>query len=287
MIDLNELQVFYWVGKLGGVGAAARKLQVTQPAVSHRLRALEKELGRKLYGRVENRIVLTEAGESLLRSCSPALESLANVDASVRDRPAGLEGLVRIVALSEFAKVFLLPRLRRFLARHPRVRFAMEYRAPYEMPPLLLERRADIIFGKELQAKPQVEARRVFTEEYVLVGPKPARRFSWKDLETLSWLSCRSEDNYWHELQQRVIRQGARLPAPVVEIVDIESLIALAAEGAGYALVPLHAVRLRRAPGLAIHKLPGPPIKEEILACRLRTVPLGAAAAAFWDEVVA
>lgn len=287
MIDLNALQVFYWVGKLGGVGAAARKLQVTQPAVSHRLRALEKDLGRKLYGRVENRIVLTEAGESLLRSCSPAFESLAGVDASVRERPAGLEGLIRVVALSEFSKAFLLPRVQRFLARHPRVRFSMEYRAPYEMPPLLLKREADVIFAKEVQAKPQVETRRVFTEEYVLVGPKPARRLSWKELEALPWLSCRSEDNYWHELQRRLIREGGRLPAPAVEIVDVESLIVLAARGVGYALVPLHAVKLRREPGLAIHRLPGAPIKEEILACRLRTVPPGEAARAFWDEVVA
>ncbi|MBI3550579.1 MAG: LysR family transcriptional regulator [Elusimicrobia bacterium] len=287
MIDLNALQVFATVAKTGGVRAAARRLEVTQPAVSQRLRALERSLGAKLYGRAENRLVLTEAGQNLLAACQSSLDCLVRLDSRLMARPQELQGVVRLISLSEYSKASLLPKIQRFRKDHPGVRFMMEYRPPSEMLPMLFRQEADVIFTKENPGKPQVEARAVFTEEYVFVGPRPRRRISWEDLGRLPILSCRSEDAYWYEFQDRLAKRGIRLPPPAIEVAEFESLFRMAGAGLGYVLAPLHAVRLRATPGLAIHELPFRNIKERIFACRMRTVDPGPAAKAFWERAVA
>ena len=282
-MDLNAIDVFCRVAALGGVGAAAREMRVTQSAVSQRLRSLERSLGRKLYGRAENRLVLTEHGRQLLAACQPELDRLRAAESLLKGSEAHLRGRIRIVALSEFSKVFLLERIKRFSAAHPAVAFSMEYRSPAEMPALLLGDEADLMFTNEPPAKKQLEIVPGFTEEYVLAGPKPARSFSWTDLAGLPWLSCRSQDNSWFEFVETLARNGVRLPRPTVEIADIESLLTLAAQGLGYTLVPRHAMELRTFPGLAAHRIPRWKNEETIYFCRLKTVPMGPALQAFWD----
>jgi len=75
VVDHGALYVFYQVSRLGGVNAAARELQVTQSAVSQRLASLERSIGRKLYGRIGNRVHLTEDGRKLYSSCRDAFSS--------------------------------------------------------------------------------------------------------------------------------------------------------------------------------------------------------------------
>ena len=63
----NKLYTFLAVAETGNVSAAAKKLNLTQPAASQHIRALEQELGTKLYVRAENGINLTNTGEIVLK----------------------------------------------------------------------------------------------------------------------------------------------------------------------------------------------------------------------------
>src|SRR5687767_10816079 len=123
-LDIAALHVFYLSAKLGGVGAAARALRVTQPAVSQRLASLERSVGRKLYGRVGRGSQLTEDGRRLYASCRDAFALLESAEAALTgtaDEP--LAGTVRVTALSEAGKAFVLPALLEFRRRHPAVAF--------------------------------------------------------------------------------------------------------------------------------------------------------------------
>ena len=64
-IDLVLLQTFHEVARLGSVTGAAKQLGRSQPAVSHRLRALEAELGVPLFEKVGRRLKLTDYGRRL------------------------------------------------------------------------------------------------------------------------------------------------------------------------------------------------------------------------------
>ena len=65
--DLRQLRAFAAVHDTGSVSAAARKVSLTQPALSRRISELESALGVRLFDRAGGRLRLTSEGESLLR----------------------------------------------------------------------------------------------------------------------------------------------------------------------------------------------------------------------------
>jgi DNA-binding transcriptional LysR family regulator len=287
MIDLGALHVFYWVSRVGGVRAASRELFVTQPAISQRLKLLERQLGLKLYGRAGNKLVLTDDGRKLFEASRPAFEMLLSMESLMEGKGSELSGYIRIAALSEFSKAFLLPKIERFRAKHPGVKFHIEYRHAYEMLGFLSKHEVDLAFTNEPHGSPQIEAVPGFEEEIVCVGPGPSRRLSWNDIGRVPWLSCGSEDNVWFEFERQAAKHGVELSQPAVQVAEMESILTLAAQGRGYALAPRHALKLRSVPRLAIHRLPLPPFKRPIYFCRLKTVPMGRATQAFWDYLSA
>lgn len=286
MLDLGALRAFYFVGRFGGVGAAARELKVTQPAVSQRLSVLERSVGKKLYGQAGRKIVLTEDGRRLFEACRQAFDVLGAAEAALDGRSeTPILGVVRIAALSEVSKSWLLPKVRVFLKKHPGTSFEVEYRLPYEMLNSLMRHDADFVVSNEPFRRPQVELVPVFKETIVCVGPGPSRSLAWSQLETLPWIGYGTEDPMWSEFEHEASRHGAHLPKPVLSVADVESVMRLAADGAGYALVPVHSLPLRALKGLVTHRLPTKELSRPIYLCRLKTVPMGRAAAEFWKEL--
>jgi LysR family glycine cleavage system transcriptional activator len=76
---LNALKSFESAARTGSYVAAAAELNVTPAAVSQQVRHLETFLGRKLFTRFNNRIVLTDAGQSIFAGITPALEDIATL----------------------------------------------------------------------------------------------------------------------------------------------------------------------------------------------------------------
>ena len=70
MIDLRNIETFFWVATLGGFRAAAEKLSATQPAISQRIASLESDLGVRLFDRDVRGIKLTAKGRELLSTPS-------------------------------------------------------------------------------------------------------------------------------------------------------------------------------------------------------------------------
>ena len=80
-METRLLKMFCAVAETGGLVTAGRKLHLTPSALSHSLKALETDLGCRLFERVGKRMVLNQAGEQLLaqvRGPLAALESAAN-----------------------------------------------------------------------------------------------------------------------------------------------------------------------------------------------------------------
>jgi DNA-binding transcriptional LysR family regulator len=116
--DLGRVLAFYEVARTGSVGAAALRLGRSQPAISHRLRGLARELGVEPFELVGRRLVLTPAGRELFGRVEHIValaRDLAPDRAGVRE----LRGRVRVGTLPTVA-AHLLPRpFSALLARHP------------------------------------------------------------------------------------------------------------------------------------------------------------------------
>ncbi|WP_322921445.1 LysR family transcriptional regulator [Nocardioides renjunii] len=109
-LDLRRLLIFREVAVAGSLGAAARSLGWTQPAVSQQVRALERELGCPLVLRTSKGVVPTAAGELVLARAQRIAEEVDALRGELAERAAGARSVVRIAAYPS-ASATLIPRV--------------------------------------------------------------------------------------------------------------------------------------------------------------------------------
>lgn len=119
MDRLNAMQVFRAVVDSGSFSAAARRLDIGQPAVSKTVAALEERLGVRLLVRTTRQQTLTEAGRRFYERSGIALDEVDAAEAAARDEAASLSGTLRVSAPPLYASAQIIPRLETFLAAHP------------------------------------------------------------------------------------------------------------------------------------------------------------------------
>jgi len=128
-INLDSLQLFIDLVETGSFSRAAEKNFVSQSAVSQRIRALEKEYGQTLLerGQGRGRVTPTAAGDTLYQGAKPLLQSAAALDAQIRQLSDEIAGTVRVATVYSVGLHALPPRLKPFLAAHPRINVHLEY----------------------------------------------------------------------------------------------------------------------------------------------------------------
>jgi DNA-binding transcriptional LysR family regulator len=117
--NVSDLIAFLAVARTGSFTQAAQQLGVSQPALSHALKELERRLGLRLLNRTTRSVSTTEAGERLLRTIAPHFDGIeAGLAAltELRDKPAGT---VRITIGDQPAESILLPAVARLLPVYP------------------------------------------------------------------------------------------------------------------------------------------------------------------------
>src|SRR5580700_2112828 len=116
---LDALAVFAAIGAERNFTKAAAKLGVSQSALSHTLRRLEARLGVRLLTRTTRSVAPTEAGERLLDTLKPALDSIGTKLTSLgelREKPAGT---IRITTGEHAATTVLWPAIEKLLPNYP------------------------------------------------------------------------------------------------------------------------------------------------------------------------
>ena len=119
MDRLATMETFVRVVETGSFSAAARALNVGQPAVSKAVAQLEERLGVRLLIRTTRRLSPTEAGQSFYDRAKRAIEEADEADLTARGAGASLTGRLRVSAPVTFARLHVVPRLPKFLAAHP------------------------------------------------------------------------------------------------------------------------------------------------------------------------
>src|SRR5262245_12230776 len=116
---LNALRAFEAAARHMSLTKAASELHVTQAAVSHQVKSLERHIGVGLFRRLPRGLLLTEAGQKLLPELREAFARI--VRAVERLETSGRGGTLSISLLTTFALSWLVPRLPRFQALHPEI----------------------------------------------------------------------------------------------------------------------------------------------------------------------
>lgn len=124
--DLNNLYFFAKVVDFGSYTAAAKALGLQTSKLSRRIAALETELGVRLINRTTRRLSLTEAGKTFHRHCLALLDEAQAAKDAMSQILASPQGLVRMSCPTGLLQGGVADILARFLAKHPRVRIALD-----------------------------------------------------------------------------------------------------------------------------------------------------------------
>lgn len=120
--NFSDLMAFIAVARAGSFTRAAAQLQVTQPALSYNVRALEAKLGVRLLMRNSRSVAPTAAGQRLLDRLAPEFDEIeAEIRAlsDLRERPVGT---IRITAIDYAIRSTLWPKLLKFLPHYPDIK---------------------------------------------------------------------------------------------------------------------------------------------------------------------
>jgi LysR family transcriptional regulator, regulator for bpeEF and oprC len=119
MDKLRSLQYFIAAAECGSFSQAARRFEVSIPAVAKLVAALERDLGVALFERSPQGLVLTAHGGAYLEQCRPAVEMLDGAEEEVRASTSRPRGVLAIGVQHLIANTVLAEALPRFHARYP------------------------------------------------------------------------------------------------------------------------------------------------------------------------
>lgn len=193
-MDLHKLRGFFAVVKYNGFTNAARRLRLSQPAVSLQVRSLERELGLQLLDRASRRIVLTRQGEVLYEHAQRLFEAEEDLNRVLWD-PKRLESSRLTLATNQSVAAHILPqKLAVYTVQLPNVEITIHNLSTREVLEGVLEGSIDVGVVLIDPGHPALEARPVIPYDMVLVTPRDhplgtRRRISLKDIAAYPLIS--------------------------------------------------------------------------------------------------
>lgn len=168
-INLRALRGFHEIVSTGSVTEAARRMGLSQPAVSRLLAQLEQQIGFELFFRDHGRLVPTQDGLLLFEEVDLSLGSVERVFSLIRDIADYRVGQLKLVAPPSFSEGVLPDIVAAFLQRFPRVRLSIDSRSIETSKAMIATRAADGGFVKLPLDRPDLRSESVVTSATVCV----------------------------------------------------------------------------------------------------------------------
>lgn len=256
-MPLPYLETFSKAAELGNFTAAAKELGLTQAAVSQRIHALEKILKKPLFQRQHGRGLLTEAGKLLYSYAQRILELHAEARRDILGQDAARGGELLIAASSIPGEHLLPALLARFGEQHAEVHTRVRVSDSLEV--LAQVERGDVHLGfvGRKTDNPRLEFRFLARDQLVLIVPashplRRRKRISIQQLTTQPLILREAGSGQRHAFEQSLEQAGHALTdcRIALELGSNEAIKAAVLEGAGAAVLSIHAVHKEIDAGL-------------------------------------
>ncbi|MBY8339730.1 LysR family transcriptional regulator [Streptomyces spinosirectus] len=255
-MELRQMAVVVAVAEEGGFTAAARRLHVVQSAVSGTVRALEHELGARLFLRTTHRVTLTPAGRAFLSFARTALGAAEEARAAVALAQEELSGEVT-VGVMQGLYAGLAPGLAAFHREHPGVAVRLRQAPADAIPRDLRDGTVDLaVVALDAARLRGLATRALAQEEMVLVTAAAEARLPERTVTLaeavalplvdfpLGWAIRTSVD--------RALRSAALERATTFEVNDVLGATDLVRHGLGVCILP--ASLAARFPDLSVRR---------------------------------
>ena len=286
-MEFRELRTFCIVAKLGSISAAARSLNLGQPAATKHLKKLEDELGVELLFRGRRPIQLTAAGTALLEVASPLVEGIGALESFTYD----LEHIrpVTIAAPSVLIAQVLHEPVTTFRQKHPKNLLRLWSRRETDILRMVAEGEADLGILPTADVPIGYDFSPLFTLERVLIASKghpvsPHGDPTFSGLARWPMVMLSTLSRTRRLLDDAFEKRGLRWDL-VVETDSIEAIKKYVAGGTGISVLPDITLSAGDAAELDIYPLTNLLIPEQVGVVTLKGKPLSSPAQNFRDEL--
>ena len=250
-VELRHLQLVEAITAEGSVTRAAERLNVTQSAISHKLREIEDRLGTPLFLRVNRRLALAPAGERLLASARRVLADIRAAEEDIARLASHQDGVIRISTSCYTCYSWLPPLVAPFHRRYPRVGVEIVPEVTRGAAEALLERRIDLALVHDTRRDARIQLTPVFDDEIVVITPK-GHALAKKAFVVAADLAnenvilhAPADDSFF----ARQLRTAGVRPRKFSHVTLTEAIVELVRAGLGVSAVPRWTVA--RAGGIA------------------------------------
>ncbi len=280
---IKELAYVIAVAEKGNVSKAAESLFISQPSLSRFIKDLENRLGVTLFQRINNRLILTYAGEKYVETAKKITELYARLEQELSGVNNELSGRLRI-GCAMLRMAYNMPAiLKTFINRYPKVDIQLyEHYTAKGIEDLLLSGDLDlaIINPRKL---PKLIYIPFFEEELLLAVPasqmlaskgvvKAGFKYPWLDIRLLHnqpYISLNGEQSIASKALE-IFSQNRITPSTILRVKSVETAFRMAEVGLGCAIIQETVARFSKVPSPPLLFSFGDPITKWELAIAYR-----------------
>lgn len=251
--DIRSIQAFIVVAREGNVSRAAKKLHLTQPAVSLQLKRLSEDTGLTLFSRTAKGIDLTADGELLLKKAERVMDSLADFSQAAQRLSGEVNGKLRIGTIVDPDFIRLGQLLAGLVYTYPEIQTELTHGVSGEVIRWLRKERVDAgfylspIYDDDVNTTVTVNTsliaginlRKLTEFNYKIVTPREwvaeTENASWSELARLPWIGTPEDSVHSRLLKEIFLKHNCK--QNIVAQVDQEpSMVAMVRSGVGLCL---------------------------------------------------
>jgi DNA-binding transcriptional LysR family regulator len=276
-MELRQIRSFLSIAETLHFGRTAELIHLSQPALSLQIRALEEDVGVRLFERNWRKTTLTAAGVAFRNDAAAALSLLEEAIRKSRLAARGELGLLRIGFISTAGTEIVPDIVRQFRKLNPDVEFSLRNILTAEQVQMLETGSLDIGFlGLPIGEHSALDVATVHREPFVVVVPsshKLAKRKRVRLREVAGEAFVMPERTYsprFHDLIFGILRDAGIAPSVSQTAAEIPTLISLVDSGMGIAILPASAAKHSAASVVACGILDRVPMCEIAIAVSKR-----------------
>jgi DNA-binding transcriptional LysR family regulator len=245
-VTLRQFRAFYEVAQAKSFTVAARRMHLTQSAVSMLVRQLETEFGMLLFNRIQRTVQLTEAGQQMLPITERILDDLRRVHDGAADLKALRGGTLRLAVPQILACTWLPPIITAYRTRYPDVALHVTDTTGDQIVANVQQNEAEIGIGPKRPTPIGISAEMLWEEPIQLVCPasrqiKSRSKPKWTDFLNENWILY-SEDFSLH--LERTVWAKVRYSLPrTTNVRYLSTALAFVGKGLGVTAAPQYANR--------------------------------------------
>jgi DNA-binding transcriptional LysR family regulator len=250
-MEFRQIRSFLSVAETLHFGRSARLLNLSQPALSLHVKALEEELGVQLLSRNRHGTVLTEAGQAFRVDAAVALEKLEFARRKAQWASAGKLGHIRLGFISTAGFEIVPNLMRRFRKSYPDVEFSIRNILTEAQLEMIDDGLLDVGFLRlPIENRKKIEVTTVHREPFVAVLPSGHPLSAKKEIRLRELkgnpfvMYAREHAPGFHDLLAGILNSAGVVPKVVQTVGEMPTLMSLVDAGVGVSIVP-HSVARR------------------------------------------